>query len=250
MKRYIMLGALVTMPLLSTAAEKDEIAESTFRKAIKAAGGEQRFKTLKAPTMWMLTGTYYAGDQEVPFVTQCASYWPKRWYRRMVEDRFGVGVAGEQVTLFQADGAEGEKLSGARQKAFLHRVRVYQAPLLYPLLEDEYTFSKIPGVEVAGKATVGIKAVHASGSEIMLYFDKNTFLLSKLEAKVEGFRGNEVKSETVYSAHKPFGGVKLPSKYKRYYDGKLVVEGSIIAIKTHATVDPAWFGTEGPKRVR
>lgn len=241
---------LAALSSLSAFAEKDEVAESNFSKAIKAAGGEGRFNSLKAPTMWMLKGTYYVGDQDVPFVTHCASYWPKRWYRRLVEERIGVGVAGEQVTLFDTGGTEGEKLTGDAQQAFLHRVRVYQSRLLYPLLEDDYALTSIPGVDVGGKATVGIKAAHKAGSEILLYFDAKTFLLTKIEAKVEDFRGNEVKSETTFSEHQSFGGAKLPSKYKRYYDGKLVAEGETVAIKTHATIDPAWFGTEGPARVR
>ena len=85
----------------------------------------------------------------------------------------------------------------------------------------------------------------------MLYFDKNTFLLTKTEAKVFAQeKGGIVNSETFFSDHKSFGGVKLPSKYKILYDGKLFVEGETTAIKVHATIDPAWFGTKGPARVR
>ena len=84
------------------------------------------------------------------------------------------------------------------------------------------------------------------------YFDKSTFLLTKTEAKVAAaeYGGKLVKSETFFSAHKSFGGVKLPSKHKIHYDGKLFVEGEVTAIKVHATIDPAWFGTDGPARVR
>ena len=252
MKKYLLLVALAAMPTLSIAAEKDPIAEANFRKAIKSAGGENRFNTIKAPTMWMETGTYYGMGKGVPFVAQYAMYWPKRWYRQLIEGQFAIGVAGEQVTLFKGGGSRGEKLSGPTQKVAFHQTRVAWAQLLYPLLEDEYTLSNIPGVDVEGKPTVGIKAVHDSGSEVMLYFDKSTFLLTKTEAKVaaQEMDGKLVKSETFYSDHKSFGGVKLPSKYKILYDGKLFVEGERTATKTHATIDPAWFGTDGPARVR
>ena len=63
-------------------------------------------------------------------------------------------------------------------------------------------------------------------------------------------KGRLVRSETFYRDHKSFGGVKLPSKYKILYDGELFIEGETTAIKVHATIDPAWFGTEGPARVR
>ena len=251
MRMHLLLVTLAVMPALSIAEEKDQIAEDNFFKVIKAAGGDNRFKTIKAPTMWMETGTYYGMGEGVPFVAQYATYWPKRWYRQLIEGQFAIGVAGDQVTLFEGSG-EGRKLSGAEHEAALHQSRVTSAQLLYPLIEDDYTLSTIPGVEVKGKPTAGIRAVHDSGSEIMLYFDKSTFLLTKIEAQVASQErgGKLVKSETFFSGHQSFGGVKLPSKYKIIHDGKLFVEGETTAIKTHATIDPAWFGTNGPARVR
>ena len=100
MNKHLLLIALVAMPALSIAAEKDPIAEANIRKALTSAGGEKRFKTIKAPTMWMETGTYYGMGQGVPFVAQYATYWPKRWYRQLTEGQFALGVAGDEVTLF------------------------------------------------------------------------------------------------------------------------------------------------------
>ena len=252
MKKYILLITLAAIPAPSIAKEKDQVADENFRRAITAAGGEDRLNTIKAPTMWMETGTYYGMGAGTPFVAQYASYWPKRWYRQLIEGQFAMGVAGDQVTMFMGGGTDGQKLSGPMREGALHRTRVAWAQLLYPLIEDEYTLSNIPGVDVEGKPTVGIKAVHNSGSEIMLYFDKSTFLLTKTEAKVAApeMGGKLVKSETFFWDHKSFGGAKLPSKYKIQYDGKLIVEGETAAIKVHATIDPAWFGAEGQARVR
>ena len=250
MKEYVLLFAMVAIPTQSIAQEKNQVAGNNLRKAIAAAGGEARFNTIKAPTMWMETGTYYGTGDGVPFVAQYASYWPKRWYRQLVEGRFALGLAGDQLTLFQ--GGAGQKLSGPSAKDALQRIRVAWAVLLYPLLEDEYELSDIAGIDVEGNPTVGIKAVHQSGSEVMLYFDKSTLLLTKTEAKVAApeMDGKRVKSETFFSDHKSFGGAILPSKYKTFYDRKLMVEGQTVGIKIHATIDPAWFGTEGPARVR
>jgi hypothetical protein len=202
--------------------------------------------------MWMETGTYYGMGEGIPFVAQYASYWPKRWYRQLIEGQFALGVAGDQLTLFTEGVDNGTKLSGAQAEGALHRIRVAWSQLLYPFIDDECALSNIPGVDVDGKPTVGIKAAHKSGSEIMLYFDKSTFLLSKTEAIVAApeMNGRLVKSETFFTDHKSFGGPKLPSKYKILYDGKLMVEGATVAIKTHATIDPALFGAEGPSRVR
>jgi hypothetical protein len=252
MKMYVLLFAMTGISATSIADEKDQVAEENFRKAIAAAGGEGQLNTIKAPTMWMETGTYYGMGEGVPFVAQYASYWPERWYRQWIEGQFAMGVAGGQLTLFTNGVANGRKLSGATAEGALHRIRVARAQLLYPLIEDEYTLSSIPGVDVEGKSTVGIKAAHKSGSEITLYFDKRTFLLAKTEAIVAApeMDGKLVKSETFFADHKSFGGVKLPGKYKILYDSQRMVEGETVAIKTHATIDPAWFGAEGPSRVR
>ena len=252
MKNYILLIVITVTSATSTAQEKDWVAEENFRRAITAAGGEGQLNTIKAPTMWMETGTYYGMGEGVPFIAQYASYWPKRWYRQLIEGQFAMGVAGDQLTLFTDGVADGRTLSGTTADAALHRIRVAWAQLLYPLVEDEYSLSNIPGVDVEGKPTVGLRAVDRSGSEVMLYFDKSTFLLRKIEAMVAApeMDGKLVKSETFFTDHNSFGGVKLPVKYKILYDDKLMVEGETVAIKTHATIDPAWFGAEGPSRVR
>ena len=252
MKKHTLLIALVMLPMLVVAAENDPVAEANFRKAIKAAGGDKRFNAIKAPTMWMEQGTYHAIGKGVPFVAQYASYWPRRWYRQLVEGQFAIGIAGEQATLFAGRDGKGQKLSGPKLKSALHQIRIAWAQLLYPLMEDDYTLTDLPGVKVDGRPTVGIRARHESGSEVKLFFDKRTFLLAKTEAEVSATQlgGKRVRVETFCSEHKPFGKVKLPSHYRTLFDGKLFAESRRIAVKAHATVDPAWFGTTGPARVR
>ena len=120
----------------------------------------------------------------VPFVAHYATYWPRRWHRQLIEGQFAIGVAGEQVTLFKGDDTKGQKLSGPRHEAALHQARVAWAGPLCSLIQDKYTLSNIPAVDIEDKPTIGIKAVYDSGSEVMLYFDKSTFLLTMLEAKV------------------------------------------------------------------
>ena len=103
------------------------------------------------------------------------------------------------------------------------------------------------------RPTVGVKAVHDSGSEIMLYFDKSTFLLNEDRSErwlLRRWAASWSGARPSFRDHKSFGGAKFPSQYKILYDGKLIVEGETAAIKVHATIDPAWFGTEGPARIR
>ena len=134
-KLFAKEGAKVVVNDLN-AEPADEVVDE-----IKAAGGEGRFSAIKAPTMWMETGTYYGMGEGVPFVAQYASYWPKRWRRQLIESRFAIGVAGEQVTLFEGGDTTGRKLTGPTYEAALHQARIGWAQLLYPLLEDDYTLS-------------------------------------------------------------------------------------------------------------
>ena len=117
------------------------------------------------------------------------------------------------------------------------------AERLFPLTDNAYELSKIDGIEVNGRETVGIKASHADGRDIKLFFDKDTYLIAKLETTVitPEHGTKPVSSEAIFTDHRHFGGVRMPSKYKLYYDKKLFVEAETIDYKVFATLNPKHF---------
>ena len=123
------------------------------------------------------------------------------------------------------------------------QARVAWAERLFPLANEPYKLSKIAGVEIDGKSTVGFNASHPDGRDIKFYFDAKTFLIAKIETEVISPQlGSEpVLSESFYSEHKSYGGIIMPSKLTLKYDKRFFVEGTTIDYKMAATLDPEHF---------
>ena len=234
------LVALCATSTAPRAAEKDAAAEETVRRAIKAAGGQRALERMKGPTMWMDRGTFYGTGDAVPFVGQYATKWP-HWYRQEIEGAYTITVNGEQAWVRDANGVQ--KLAGEQLKERLGQVRAAWSQRLFPLMEKSWRLSSIAGVEVAGRATTGIRASHANCRDLRFYFDKQSYLLLKLETEVvsPAHGADPVASESYFSRHKSFGGGKMPSKLRLFYDQKLIVESETVDYKLGATLDPQHF---------
>ena len=186
--------------------------------------------------MWMERGTYYGEGEGVPFVAQYAAKWPD-WYRQEIENAFAITVSGKKAWVSSAAGVQ--KLAGAELEERLKQVRLAWAERLFPLTDEAYTLSTIDGIEVNGRPTVGIKASHADGGDSRFYFDKETYLIAKIEAMVISPQHgpDPVLREAFYTGRTSYG----PSKFKLIYDKKLFVEGETVDYKVGATLDPQHF---------
>ena len=106
MKKYILLIALAAY-CRRRASPKRRIrsAEENFRASDH--GGWRRRPVEHDQGPHDVDGDRYLlrhGRERMRFVSQYASYWPKRWYRQLVEGQFAIGVAGDQVTMFRGGG--------------------------------------------------------------------------------------------------------------------------------------------------
>ncbi len=244
MLRKLMLSTLALVigvpTFVSVGRAEDKEAQEILKRAIRTVGGERTLARLKFPVMWMDRGTYYGMGDGIPYIGQYASRWPS-WYRQEIENAFTITVSGEKAWVSSAAGVK--KLDGAVLKERLKQVRVAWAERLFPLTDKAYKLSKIDGIEVNGRETVGIKASHADGRDIKLFFDKSTYLIAKFETTVitPEHGPKPVSSEAFFTDHRRFGGVLMPSKYKLYYDKKLFVEAETIDYKVFATLDPKQF---------
>ena len=236
--KWALLIALAA--IASQGLAEDQQAKEILRRAIDAAGGQRRLDTLKAPTMWMEKGTFHGGDEATPFIAHYASKWPN-WYRQNIENAFSIGIDGDLALVSSSAGTR--VLTGDQLKEQLIQARIARALFLFPLNGEEYSLSSEPGIEVDGRLTIGIKASHRDGRDANFYFDKKTYLIAKIETVIVTPQTgpDPVTSETLYWAHRSFGGATMPSKYKRIYAGNLFVEGETVDIKVRATLDPKWF---------
>jgi hypothetical protein len=242
----LLILTLVVVPVFTSVGRAaDDDAKAILSLAMKAAGGEPSLGRLKAQTMWMERGTYYGeGDKRTPFIAQYSSKWPD-WYRREIEGVSTFTASGDKAWASKADKVQ--KFEGDRLKDAQHQVRAAWATRLFPLTGKDYTLGTIDGIDVDGKPTLGIKASHTGGPDIKFYFDKNTYLLAKMEtlAIIPEHGSSPVLSEAYYTDYKGFGGGMMPSKFKLYRDKKLFADGETVDYKVFATLDPKLF--EAPK---
>ena len=94
---------------------------------------------------------------------------------------------------------------------------------MFPLTGEAYELSTIDGIDVDGRATVGIQASHADGRDIRFFFDSETYLITKIETMVISPQHgpDPVLSETIFMDHRSFGGVRMPSKARVFRDHEL-----------------------------
>jgi hypothetical protein len=231
---------ICTATFVSIGRAEDNDAREILRRATGAMGGEGALARLKSPMMWMERGTYHGSGQAADYIGQYAAKWP-HWYRQEIENAVTNTISGEKAWMSTGEGVQ--NVEGVWLIERLKQVRVAWAVRLFPLKDEAYTLSAIDGIEVDGRATVGIKASHADGRDIKLFFDKQTYLIAKLETTTlsPGHGPDPVSSEVFYSGHRSFGGVTMPSKFKLFYDGELFVEAETIDYKMFATLDPQHF---------
>ncbi len=139
-----------------------------------------------------------------------------------------------------------QKLAGAELEERLKQVRLAWAERLFPLTDEAYTLSTIDGIEVSGRPTVGIKASHADGGDSRFYFDKETYLIAKIEAMVISPQHgpDPVLREAFYTGRTSYG----PSKFKLIYDKKLFVEGETVDYKVARLWTPSISRSRGRRR--
>lgn len=77
-----------------------------------------------------------------------------------------------------------QKLDGRQLEEMLKQIRLAWTERLFPLTDKAYRLSKIDGVEINGRPTVGIKAIHADGRDIEFFFAQETYLIAKIETMV------------------------------------------------------------------
>jgi hypothetical protein len=226
--------------LASDGLSEDKEAKDILQLALKAVGGERNLARLKSPMMWMERGTFHGMGQEVAFVGQYAARWPD-WYRQEIENAFAVTVSGDKAWVSTAAGIQ--KLVGPQLEERVKYARLAWAERLFPLAEHEYKLSRIDGIQVDGRSTVGFKASHVDQRDMKFFFDQETYLIAKIETMVVSPQHgpDPVLSEAFYSDHKSFGGVKMPSKLKLFYEKKLFIEAETIDYKMGATLDPKHF---------
>jgi hypothetical protein len=111
---------------------------------------------------------------------------------------------------------------------------------LVPLREKEFTLAPLPDVKVEGQPCRGVKVRRKGSPEVRLSFDKGTNFLVKVEYR-GATSGLPADKEVLLGDHRVFDGVRVATKEVRRTDGKKMVDLTVRALRTLASVDEATF---------
>jgi hypothetical protein len=236
------VGSLLAAPASTSA---DDAAKAILQQAIKAHGGAE----LLAKTALMTRrakGTMSFAGQEVPFTDELVLQLPLRW--RWTLD---AGDAGQKTRLlFIVNGDKGwqtttgvvtditkERLVELHEEAYV----IWLSTLLPFVKDTGFSLASLADAAVEGRPAASIQVAHKGHPDANLYFDKQSGLLVKIarRAKVAGLA---VDKEYLYSAHRPFEGIQLPTRYAELANGKKLVDVADISYSFLRSVDDNTFG--------
>ncbi len=119
-----------------------------------------------------------------------------------------------------------------------------QVTNLVSLLEPSSTLTSLGESKLMNKSVMGVKVSLAGGSEVSLYFDKETNLLTKAERKAKQ-AGVEILKGVQYSDYQTFGAVKFATKETHFLGGNKFVENKNISYTILEKVDASVFKKPG-----
>jgi hypothetical protein len=111
---------------------------------------------------------------------------------------------------------------------------------LAPLKDKTFTLAALPDATVNDRPAVGLKVSSKGHEDIKVYFDRDSGLLVKAERKGKEV-GLPVDKAYVFSDHKNFEGVQLPTKYVEFTNGKKFVEVSSITYQFPSKIEEGTF---------
>jgi hypothetical protein len=221
---------------------------SLLDRAIKAHGGEENLNKYKAG-MWRGKGTYYGAGVGQSYSGEWAIEGVDR--SRMALE---VVMDGQKVPMIAImNGMQGWTKTADRVPEIMLRDRILEEKdqmyanylsALVPMKDKAYTLTLLPEIKIDKRSAVGIKAVRKGFPEVWLYFDKDTFLLSKTDKMVRHgppTASTLVKQETIFYSYEEVGGIKKPMKILVKRGGQLYLELDVFDFTPKEKLDTALF---------
>lgn len=241
--RGVGFAALFVSAIAILAAQRGAAAEPSpadiIELAIKATGGAEAIAKQKAMT-WGESGTYYGQGAAQPYTARYASELPNKFKMEIV-GVFTIVFDGKQgwiKSMGTVTEMTDDQLAEQKENTYTSRLTT-----LLPLKEKEITLAAAGEGNVNGKPTIAIKVSSKDHRDVTLSFDKETFLLAKVESTVKSSElGKEVKQEIVLSGYDEVEKVKMPKKYVITRDGDKYVESEMTDVAIVDKHDEGTFG--------
>jgi hypothetical protein len=229
----------------ATARAADE-PKDIVAKAIKAHGGEDVLKH-KAARSKAKGKINLPGVGEVEFTQTTAYMLPDKF-----RDTLELSVGGKSVTVLTL--LNGDKLTievdgkavdapDTAKNSLKDVAYMSEALRLVPLLKDKkYELSLIGEEKVEGKKTTGIRVSAKGQKDISIYFEKETWLMTKIEMRTTDDSGNEITEERIITEYKKNGnGPPMPKKILVKRDGKTFVDAEMLELEYLEKIDDSEF---------
>jgi hypothetical protein len=225
----------------------DPDPNAVLDKAIAAVGGESKLAALESKTIeTKAKGTLSFGGGDGDFHTRSVSQGINRSRQEFDGDIGGNQIKG--VTIVDGDKGwrnfagqsgplEPEQLAAQKQSTYLSLAPA----MLLPLKGKDFKIESAKEDKVDNKPAVVLKIDGPDKKTFQLWFDKESGLPLKLQARVKGFQQEEFTQDTTYSKYKDFDGVKRATKIDTKRDGEKFLNIEITDVKSLDKVDPKTF---------
>jgi hypothetical protein len=238
MTRFLsaVVAVMFALGLGSMTRADEKEAKVVLDKAIKAIGGEEALSKVAAISS-KGKGKIFIMENENAITVQSFVQGIDH-YRGEFEGEFN-GQQFKGVTVLNgAKGwrkfgemdvmeIEGDSLANEKRSVYLQVVPI----LLTTLNNKGFKIESAADETVSGRPVSVIKATGPDGKDFMLYFDKESGLLTKLVAKVIDFMGMEFTQENAYSEYKDYGGIKRATKIEIKRDGEKFLQEEVTEFK-------------------
>jgi hypothetical protein len=233
--RQLLCGLLATgLFLIPTArAQQDDTARAILEKAVKAHGGAEKLAKLKV-RQEKTKLTYEAGGETFTETTDSLTALPDR-----DKETLQRGISTFIVVI---NGDKGWINSGGRTLEYTAKHLKYQKDRLHwkyvltlaPLLKDKaLALSPLGEIKVNDRPALGVRVSAKDRTDVDLYFDKESGLLTKSVVLLD--------VEFIYGDYKEVAGLKWPMKLRLYVDGKRGGELEITELRLLDKIDGSAF---------
>jgi hypothetical protein len=210
-----------------TPEEKKEAADRLDR-AIKAQGGPEHLRTkLRIIVQRMKGQMFYPDEGMVRIEQELKTQLPDRLrlhtvaFRRQGREEGAITVSGN-VAWFTLGGLT--KPMGEAERADLNQeVAFRRTTNLQPLKDEEFVVRPVEGEPMSGQPTVGLLVGSKKFPATRYYFDAKSNLLVRTLCKAWPEGSAIQQREILFSGHKPFDGVMLPTEYTDKRNGQVVL---------------------------
>jgi hypothetical protein len=210
MRYFVMLVAAAwpAAPAFVQAGDRDKALE-VLEKAIKAHGGADALN--KAQIRSRTGEGVFSLGGETRFSTEETVSFPDRCRVVLQPGRLRIVLVLNGNQGWNQPGGMTQELSKDELKLRKEELYVWWLMNLTPLLKEEFELKPLADAKVNGETASVIQVSHKDFPVVRLFFDNKSGLLVKIARRATE-AGVSVTKEYIYSDHKEFDGIKMPTK--------------------------------------